>query len=80
MREFRDGEIDRKAGDEWLIEGPMMYQPRIEEDFDSLIEPKLIQVNTALKLRARRACTDANGVERKDGEEWLIREPGFYLP
>jgi len=30
LRDFIDGEHARKAGDEWLIEGPMIYAPRIE--------------------------------------------------
>ena len=31
LRDFIDGDHARKAGDEWLIEGPMIYSPRIEQ-------------------------------------------------
>jgi len=30
LRDFTDKDVKRHAGDEWLIEGPMTYQPRIE--------------------------------------------------
>jgi hypothetical protein len=33
-----------------------------------------------LRIRAKRACTDSNGVERKDGEEWLVRKIGLFTP
>jgi len=33
-----------------------------------------------LKLKAIRNCKDSNGVARKTGEEWLIRQVGSYLP
>ena len=53
LREFKDGEIDRKTGDEWLIEGPKTYIPRIEERLDQIIRPIIIEENTALRLRAK---------------------------
>lgn len=80
MREFMDGEIRRFAGDEWLIEGPITYIPRIEERLDVIVKPIIIGKNQAAKLRARRTCIDVDGIERKDKEEWLIRTPGFYTP
>lgn len=44
------------------------------------IKPYTISKNQALKLEAIRACKDWKGVERSAGEQWLIREPGFYIP
>lgn len=80
LREFTDGEKKRYAGDEWLIKGPMTYMPRIEVKLEQIIKPITIENNCALQLRAKRACTDSEGHERKDKEEWLIRTPGFYVP
>jgi major vault protein len=31
-------------------------------------------------VEAIRACKDINGVQRSAGEQWLIRELGFYIP
>lgn len=81
LREFTDASGKKRfAGDEWLIEGPKTYIPRVEERLDQIIKPIIIELNCALRLRARRACVDYHGVERKDKEEWLIRTPGFYIP
>jgi len=33
-----------------------------------------------LKLRARRECKDASGIDRRAGEEWVYRGNGTYLP
>ena len=74
MRDFKDGDVERKAGDEWLLEGPMTYIPRIELSLGQIIKPKIIEKNTALRIRAKRSCNDYKGIPRKDGEEWLIRE------
>lgn len=80
-REFTDVDGKKRfAGDEWLIEGPKTYIPRIEVKLDAFIRPIIILKNHALRLRARRACVDSQGVERKDKEEWLIRTPGPYVP
>jgi major vault protein len=74
-----DGE-ERSAGDEWLFQGPATYVPRVEEEVVEVVEATVIAFNEALKLRARRACVDNTGTERKAGEEWLVCKPGAYLP
>ena len=40
----------------------------------------MIKPNQALRLRARRETKDCDGIIRKDGEEWLVRREGAYLP
>ena len=40
------------------------------------IRAQIIRPSTALRLRARRECTDATGTKRRSGEEWLIRAAG----
>ena len=68
-----------EAGDEWLIKGPTIYVPRIEEDKVQLIQPIIIEKNKAIKLRAKLDCIDCNNKKRAAGEEWLVRDQGSYL-
>ena len=41
---------------------------------------QVIKPNTALKLQAIRDTKDNKNIDRKVGEEWLIRDSGSYLP
>lgn len=69
----------RQAGDEWQIKGPHIYVPRIEEDKVQLQEPIILDINKAIKIRAKYQCVDGEGKFRQAGEEWLIRRPGQYM-
>lgn len=80
IRDFNEDKVERKAGDEWLFYGPGSYIPRVECEVIKEVNPITIKPNTALKLRAIRATLDKYKIERKAGEEWLIRETGDYLP
>ena len=79
-RSFKDvnGE-NREAGDEWIIKGPTIYIPRIEEDFVAQLEPIIIEKNKSIKLRAKLDCINIYGNKMAAGEEWLVKEPGSYL-
>ena len=80
-RDFKDDDgKNRKAGNEWLFYGPASYIPRIECDLIREVVPLTNKPNCAIKLRAIRATVDKYSIERKAGEEWLIRESGDYLP
>jgi len=70
----------RNAGDEWLFKGPATYIPRAEVEILEEVQALIVKKNCALRLRARRKTVDANGISRKAGEEWLIRDSGAYLP
>ena len=77
-----DGEtetINRIAGDEWLFEGPGTYIPRIEVRVLETVSAIIIKPNQALSLIARQNCIDRQGIPRKAGEEWMVREEGAYL-
>lgn len=81
LRDFKDKDgNEHNAGDEWLYHGPGSYVPSIECELVREVAPITVRPNTALKIRALRATKDIYGNERKAGEEWLIREPGDYLP
>ena len=84
LRDFTDTDgnqkVNRVAGEEWLEFGPKIYIPRIEVKLVQHIEPITISSNQALKVRAIRTTTDIKGNPRSAGEEWLIRDNGFYIP
>jgi major vault protein len=79
-RDFNDGSKEIGAGDEWLVEGPQIYYPRVEVAILKEESAPIVGIGQALRLRASQDLTDKNGVERRSGEEWLIRAPGPYMP
>lgn len=80
-REHVDQNGENKVpGDLWYFSGPGTYIPRIEQIIAKEVPYRKIKINQALKLRAQRELLDASKTARKAGEEWLIREPGAYLP
>jgi major vault protein len=79
---FLEGEKTTKksAGEEWLFKGPATYIPRVEVAQGPLIKAETIGENCALRVRAKRDCTDYQGNARVAGEEWLVKSVGSYLP
>ncbi|CAF0991784.1 unnamed protein product [Adineta ricciae] len=73
------GEV-RKAGDEWLFEGPGTYIPRKEVTIEERIGATIIGPNQAIKLCAKKELVDRLGQRRVTGENWLVKKPGAYLP
>jgi len=88
LRDFKDEvvedgkkkTVERFAGDEWLFCGPATYIPRVEVQVVDIVRATIIQPRQALRLRARCAMISRDGKKRMAGEEWLVREPGAYLP
>lgn len=80
LRDFKDGDVKRIAGDEWLFEGPATYIPRKEVEVVEKVRATVIKPNQALKLRAKTEMIDRDSIKRVMGEEWLIRKVGAYLP
>ncbi|CAN1208580.1 hypothetical protein TUMEXPCC7403_00065 [Tumidithrix helvetica PCC 7403] len=72
--------ISRTAGEEWLFEGSATYIPRVEVEVIETVTAKVMKPNQALRLIARQDCIDRQGIRRRAGEEWLVREEGAYLP
>ncbi len=72
--------VKRTAGDEWLFEGPGTYIPRKEVSIEEQVRATVIKPNQAIKLRARKECTDRSGSNRVTGEEWIVKQTGAYLP
>lgn len=69
-----------RAGEQWIVEGPQTFIPRVEVEELGEVEALTVESNTAIKLRARLNFTDRQGVARVAGEEWLHRTSGAYLP
>jgi len=80
VREFKQGEVTRTPGEEWLFPGPATYIPRVEVRDSSPVRAAIVKPGEALVVRARKEMKDRNGISRKAGEEWLVRTPGAYLP
>jgi major vault protein len=79
LRAIRDFD-EYTAGEEWLFHGPGTYVPRVEVQVVEVVRASLIKANEALKLRAKKEFKDCTGVDRKTGEEWLVRKSGSYIP
>jgi len=81
VRNFKDASgVERKVGDVWLFEGPNTFIPRVEQRIVDEVNAQIIGQSQALRLKAIEPFVDRKGKMRKAGEEWLIREPGSYLP
>jgi major vault protein len=52
----------------------------VEVQVAEVIRATIIKPLQALRVRARKACVDYQGTQRKAGEEWLVREAGAYIP
>ncbi|RNF10501.1 major vault protein [Trypanosoma rangeli] len=81
LHDFTDENgVSRRAGMEWLVEGPQTYVPRIEVEVVQEVKAHIITPNTALHLCAKLKFTDRNGMPREAGELWMVRTVGAYLP
>lgn len=72
LQNYKQGETEREAGENYLVMGPCVYYPRIEETVVSNKVDTIIPKGCALKLRAEEDFKDRSGAERIAGEEWLV--------
>jgi major vault protein len=71
----------KEAGSQWLLRGPLVYYCQVEASILENIEATIIKPNTALRVQALYDFYDpVREVQRRSGEEWLIREFGAYIP
>lgn len=77
----RDGAV-RVTGEEWLIRERGAYLPDVFEEVVGLDKAYTLTLNTALHMKANKTGKDANGKERKSGEEWLVTmdDTESYIP
>ena len=75
-----DDGTERKAGDEWLFEGPGTFIPRKETNVQETVRSTILGPGQGLILRATNECYDRDGTKRFTGETWLVKKNGAYLP
>eukprot|EP00128_Syssomonas_multiformis_P004078 Colp12_sorted_trinity150504_noHs@22725 len=67
----RDGK-PRVPGEEWIVKKVGAYLPGVFEEVLEMVEAYVLTEKKALHMRALRTFVDEFGVNRKNGEEWLI--------
>lgn len=72
--------VQRFAEDKYILKGPGVYLPRIEESVQSKTYQKVIRNNEALHLIAEDNLVDSQGVKRIAGERWVYTQEGNYFP
>eukprot|EP01095_Lingulamoeba_sp_RSL-Kostka_P008698 TRINITY_DN2950_c0_g1_i1.p1 TRINITY_DN2950_c0_g1~~TRINITY_DN2950_c0_g1_i1.p1 ORF type:complete len:530 (-),score=170.31 TRINITY_DN2950_c0_g1_i1:35-1624(-) len=65
-------QVNRLTGDEWLMSDPCSYLPSVDEILIEVQNTIILSEKEALHLRATNNFTDAYGIEREAGEEWLV--------
>ncbi|CAE7940385.1 mvpA, partial [Symbiodinium sp. KB8] len=93
IRPFHDEEadVDRVPGDEWLFVGPGTYE--VIDSIKAIIiqtgealqlratrGKHELQQHALPSLPTFAEFITPDGVERKAGEEWLVRKSGAYMP
>lgn len=64
--------IERLAGDEWLVKTTGSYLPTYSEEVVGLVKAVVLDENKALHLLGLYDFTDDLGIKRKAGEEWIL--------
>jgi len=73
--------IRLKHGDEEIRDTKEPFALYPGEQLIGKVSPlQVVAANAALRLRCIRDFTDANGVARSAGDEWLFPGPGTYYP
>ena len=63
---------DRKDGEEWLVTKRGFYIHSINEEVIEKVNPITITETQCIHMQALQTFTDAYGVQRKAGQEYLI--------
>jgi major vault protein len=81
LRDFYCDRLNREinTGETYIIKGPGVYFGRVEDEVIEFSSASIVSPNTALLLKAERDLVDSSGVDRKNGDMWLVRELGPYF-
>lgn len=79
IADFKDGKVERRAGDEWIVNGPCCVTPSVHVQVVEKLTAISVSDQSNLILRAERNFTDRTGVKRTAGEEWLYSKPGSFI-
>jgi len=73
LRNFTDNTgTNRIAGEEWLIREEGSYLHHVYENVVKEVKANILDVNTAVQLKALNNFTDNYGKERKAGDQWIV--------
>jgi major vault protein len=64
--------VERTAGEEWLVKDQGSFLPGVYEQVVGMVKARVLTEKRALHLRASHTFTDAYGINRKAGQEWLV--------
>uniref|UniRef100_T1J2H3 Major vault protein n=1 Tax=Strigamia maritima TaxID=126957 RepID=T1J2H3_STRMM len=68
----RDGK-KRVTGEEWLVKREGAYLPGAREEVVDIVDAYVLTEKTALHVKATKTFVDDFGMNRKNGEEWLVK-------
>ncbi|XP_059155028.1 major vault protein-like [Physella acuta] len=72
-KECKDREgNDRVTGEEWLVKKTGAYLPGVFEEVVDIVKAFILTEKKALRMVSLKTFKDDFGIERKNGEEWLI--------
>lgn len=75
---FKDNDTKYEAGDTWLLKGPATYVPRQEVNRVKKQQAIIIERECGLLLECIKERKSSKHDNRKAGEKWLEKNPGFY--
>lgn len=64
--------VARKTGEKWLVTSLGAYIVGVDEEIVLRVSAQILIPQIAMHLRATQTFTDAYGVERRVGDEWLV--------
>jgi major vault protein len=72
----------RVTGEEWIVKTTGAYLPGAYEEIVEMVDAQVLTEKNALHMRATRTFNDEKGVQRKNGEEWLItfKDTEMHIP
>ncbi|RNF05301.1 putative major vault protein [Trypanosoma rangeli] len=72
--------VQRMAGQQWLVKGPCLYVPRVEQEVVESVEPVILAANEYMQLSALSDFKDSDGTTRRAGEKWnMVTRELFFL-
>ena len=72
-RSLHDHEnIERVAGQRWLIRKEGAYFPSVDEEVIEMLKAHILTDKKAIQLSATKSFTDVYGNKRRAGDSWLV--------
>ncbi|RNF26904.1 major vault protein-like protein [Trypanosoma conorhini] len=72
--------VQRMAGEQWLVRGPGLYVPRVDQEVVKSVEPVILAANEFMQFSALSDFKDSDGTTRRVGEKWNVVAQGLFFP